>query len=230
MPQPLSSPSDEWMTTGEIAEELRITPATVRLWISKGDLPATRAGMRKLLVRRSDLAAMLAAWSRAERAAAEDQEPQHPETSDPGTSAAAFESATKLLAYANETLNAALHASALARPSDGYTDRLRAIADGFEHVASTAIHASKTAGAEWKGMSGYGPERLPYELRPGGNRPEREGLWSAFDDAIRGLGVAMAERELLAVGEAFRRCCDELLKVAGRIDEMGTAKRSSSAV
>ncbi|MGI8430363.1 MAG: helix-turn-helix domain-containing protein [Solirubrobacteraceae bacterium] len=43
----------------EIAEELRVNPATVRLWVSKGTLPAMRAGQRKLLIRRSDLNHML---------------------------------------------------------------------------------------------------------------------------------------------------------------------------
>lgn len=46
---------DPWLTVAEIADQLRVNPATVRLWISKGLLPATRIGMRKLLVRRSDL-------------------------------------------------------------------------------------------------------------------------------------------------------------------------------
>jgi len=47
------------LTVAEIAEELRVNPATVRLWISKGTLPAKRAGQRKLLIRRSDLDHML---------------------------------------------------------------------------------------------------------------------------------------------------------------------------
>jgi excisionase family DNA binding protein len=52
---------DPWLTVAEIASELRVNPATVRLWVSKGTLPATRAGQRKLLIRRSDLDAMLEA-------------------------------------------------------------------------------------------------------------------------------------------------------------------------
>src|ERR1019366_10348638 len=51
---------DPWLTVAEIAEELRANPATVRLWVSKGTLPAKRAGQRKLLIRRSDLDRMLA--------------------------------------------------------------------------------------------------------------------------------------------------------------------------
>ena len=43
---------DPWLTVAEIAAELRINPATVRLWIARGKLKARRAGQRKLLVQR----------------------------------------------------------------------------------------------------------------------------------------------------------------------------------
>lgn len=43
----------------EVAAGLRLNPATIRLWVSKGTLPATRAGRRMLLIRRSDLDRML---------------------------------------------------------------------------------------------------------------------------------------------------------------------------
>jgi excisionase family DNA binding protein len=56
-------PTDPWLTVAEIASELRVSPATVRLWVSKGKLPAMRAGQRKLLIRRSDLDRMLEAIS-----------------------------------------------------------------------------------------------------------------------------------------------------------------------
>ena len=52
--------ADPWLTLAEIAGELRVNPATVRLWISRGQLDATRPGQRKLLVRRSELDRMLA--------------------------------------------------------------------------------------------------------------------------------------------------------------------------
>ena len=57
---------DPWLTLAEIAEELRVNPATVRLWVSRGRLKATRAGQRKLLVRRSELDRMLASTTSAE--------------------------------------------------------------------------------------------------------------------------------------------------------------------
>jgi excisionase family DNA binding protein len=55
----LAEQSDPWPTLAEIASELRVNPATVRLWISRGKLSAMRAGQRKLLVRRSELDRML---------------------------------------------------------------------------------------------------------------------------------------------------------------------------
>src|SRR5664279_4466837 len=54
------TPDDPWLTLAEIAEELRMSPATIRSWISKGTLRAMRAGQRKWLVRRSELDRMLA--------------------------------------------------------------------------------------------------------------------------------------------------------------------------
>ena len=54
------TPEDPWLTLAEIAEELRMSPATIRSWVSNGTLRAMRPGKRKLLVRRSELDGMLA--------------------------------------------------------------------------------------------------------------------------------------------------------------------------
>jgi excisionase family DNA binding protein len=48
-------PDDPWLTVAEIAEDLRLSPATIRSWISKRTLRAMRAGERTYLVRRSEL-------------------------------------------------------------------------------------------------------------------------------------------------------------------------------
>jgi excisionase family DNA binding protein len=50
---------DPWLTLAEIADELRLSPATIRSWVAKGLPDATRSGRRKWLVRRSDLDRML---------------------------------------------------------------------------------------------------------------------------------------------------------------------------
>jgi excisionase family DNA binding protein len=234
LPEPEDLGSDEWLTPAEIAEEMGLNPATVRQWITKRELPAMRVGMRKLRIRRSDLEALLAEWQRAEqtRRGQSDSEPmddlQPPVRRWPvplGTS----ESTQKLFNIAARDLVRALQASASAEPSAGYTDRLRAIADGFEHVGTTSIHGARSAGARWAGTE-FGFEQLPYELRPGGNRPSAKGLWREFDTAIEKLSAALAGHDLETIGEAYRRACDELLRVAKRIDESGVAVRESDAI
>ncbi|MEO8968586.1 MAG: helix-turn-helix domain-containing protein [Solirubrobacteraceae bacterium] len=68
---------DPWLTPTEIAKEIRVNAATIRLWISKGLLPATRAGQRKLLVRRSEVVRLLAENSSA-GGVQPYRSPQHP--------------------------------------------------------------------------------------------------------------------------------------------------------
>jgi len=63
MPDPSSTRTvdreDPWMTLGEVSEELKVHPSTVRLWVNAGRLAAVRAGGRKWRVRRSELDRML---------------------------------------------------------------------------------------------------------------------------------------------------------------------------
>src|SRR5205823_4692061 len=146
---------------------LRVNPATVRLWVSKGQLKASRAGVRKWIVRRSDLERMLAATnpqvdevvgrpaarqspapSRLSTAETEDEDESTPRFLSP---AGTGESAAKLVQYASNSLDDAVNASAYAPPGPGYLDRVRAIAEACEHFAATSLHASKTAGVSWKG-------------------------------------------------------------------------------
>ena len=62
MTDPEPNPHDDpWMTVAEFAQEMRARPVTVRSWIAKGQLKATRAGQRKWLVRRSS---WRGCWSR----------------------------------------------------------------------------------------------------------------------------------------------------------------------
>ncbi len=61
--RPTDQAEDPWLTLAEIAKALRVNPATVRLWVSRGKLNAKRAGQRKLLVQRSEPNRMLEASS-----------------------------------------------------------------------------------------------------------------------------------------------------------------------
>ncbi len=51
---------DQFLTPAQVADELHVTVVTVRRWITTGQLPASKAGPRKWMVRRFDLAAFLA--------------------------------------------------------------------------------------------------------------------------------------------------------------------------
>jgi excisionase family DNA binding protein len=226
--------ADPWLTLAEIAEELRVNPATVRLWVSKGQLKASRAGVRKWIVRRSDLERMLAATSpsrdeahdrsiatkypapsRPHTAKTVDEDMPTPESPPP---VGARESVAKLVQYASDSLDDAFNASAYAPPGPGYLDRVRAVAEACEHFAATSLHASRTAGVSWKGRSDFGPERLPYELRPDGNRPRREGLWDEFDSAVEAVAIAMTGHDVTAVAEGLREVGDALRAVADELE------------
>jgi excisionase family DNA binding protein len=238
------SQDDPWLTLAEIAEELRVNPATVRLWVSKGQLEASRAGMRKLIVRRSEVDRMLAAvnraaensaWNRRLPARSVDPEPEPKVPVEEDRLAPRFlpppggEGAWQLVELAEGRVDAALRASELAPPGAGYVARLRAIADGFEHLASTLFHAGQTTATRWAGDLDMGPDRLPYELRPGGNRPSRQGLWDRFDASVMVLKQAAAETDILAVAQAFRDVADELLAVVSQLAE-DPAHRADSTV
>jgi excisionase family DNA binding protein len=226
------SQQDPWLTLGEIAAELRVNPATVRLWVSKGQLAASRAGVRKWIVRRSEVDRMLAAANASaetnvpgppadELSASQRREPEVLADEDHGLGEplppVGSESAWQLVERAERTIAVAFKASASAPPSAGYPHRLRAIADGFEHLASTLLHAGRTTTTTWAGSDRWGPDWLPYELRPGGNRPVRDRLWEQFDAAFEALTQAMAGTDIVAVGEALRQAADELLAVADQL-------------
>jgi excisionase family DNA binding protein len=165
--------ADPWLTLAEIAEELRVNPATVRLWVSKGQLKASRAGVRKWIVRRSEVERMLAATnpsrdeahdrsaagrypasSRPAPAKTVDEDEPPPEFLPP---VCARESVAKRVQYASDSLDDAFNASAYAPPGPGYLDRVRSIAEACEHFAATSLHASRTAGLRWKRRSDFGP-------------------------------------------------------------------------
>jgi excisionase family DNA binding protein len=226
--------ADPWLTLAEIAEELRVNPATVRLWVSKGQLKASRAGVRKWIVRRSDLERMLAAtspWrdepharsiaggyparSRPRAAKTVDKDVPTPELRP---AVGGRESVAKLVQYASDSLDDAFNASAYAPPGPGYLDRVRAIAEACEHFAATSLHGARTAGVSWKGRTDFGPDRLPYELRPNGNRPRREGLWDEFDSAVEAVAIAMTGHDVAAVAEGLREVGDALRAVAYELE------------
>lgn len=204
---------DPWLTLAEIAEELRLSPATIRSWISKGTLRATRAGQRKWLVRRSELDRMLAGADMADPDSPPDAADWRtfdtitpPHRSPHWTNPAALEhvSPRGWLGFAESTWRAALRASATAPPDPGFILRIRGIAEAAARKAAALGNLGEEApGAWWERQSALPGGALSYELRPGGNRPGPAELWARFDQSVDELGRAMAERSAPAEREAL---------------------------
>jgi len=228
--------ADPWLTLAEIADELRVNPATVRLWVSKKQLKASRAGVRKWIVRRSDLDRMLSETNAsaddvldrvlrgepAELGAPVPGRPE-PEAEDPEPAPArkprspAAEGSVELLWQASEAFDRAVRASALATPSPGYLDRIRALADACEHVAATMLNAHEKTGIRWRPREEL-DEGLPYELKPRGNRPGPKEMWNDFDAAWDRLCITATGHDVLALAHGFREVWDALRNVADELE------------
>ena len=231
--------ADPWLTLAEIADELRVNPATVRLWVSKKQLKASRAGVRKWIVRRSDLDRMLAETNAsaddvldriqsgepavlgppAPRRPDPDPEPgdesnvpRKPLTSskDPG--------AVELLRLASEAYDRAIIDSAKAPPSPGYVDRIRALADASERIAATMLNAHHKAGIRWRPRENL-DDGLPHELRPRGNRPGPTEMWADFDAAWDRLCITATGHDVVALAHGFREVWDALRQVADELED-----------
>jgi excisionase family DNA binding protein len=211
--------ADLWLTLAEIAEELRVNPATVRQWVSKGQLKASRAGVRKWIVRRSELERMLASTRPSADVTSGVEAPSaEPRPGRRESLATDANSAISLYQIAGDAFEAAFAASAYPTPSPGYVERTRRFADACEHMASTMANASKLAGVQWLGRSGFCVDSFPYELRPGGNRPGSDGLWQDCDAAMERLAIAASGTELVPVAQAFRDVGEALLDVADQLE------------
>jgi excisionase family DNA binding protein len=226
--------ADPWLTLAEIADELRVNPATVRQWVTKGQLKASRAGVRKWIVRRSDLDRMLEATNVVERgeattSTAEEQRRQHAGRGHRVGSSNDSRSAVALLQIANDGFLNAIEASAFVPPAPGYVDRLRRLADSCEHMASTLLNASKLAGVGWSPRTNFGLEVFPYEVRAGGNRPGADELWKGLDAALARLVIAITGTEVSAVAHGFRDVADAMIAVADELDREDSWQVASHA-
>jgi excisionase family DNA binding protein len=211
---------DPWLTVAEIADELRVNPATVRLWISKGLLPAMRVGMRKLLVRRSDLDYM-----RSGRRGPPPSKGYHPRPRLPGALGAlgppqslsqlstadihgrdaspeAMRSIAERLRLADRAWEAAQSASENVPPAPGFASRIRALAKACDEQAKSLAEAGWIKGFAWTPIPGARDMTISTELRPGANRPGPRALWERFDRAVSQLGTAMEGHIMYVV--AFR--------------------------
>ena len=219
---PFEAEDDPWLTVAEVAAELRLNPATIRLWISKGTLPARRAGRRKLLIRRSDLDRMLAATRRENPAGgdlAQTDGPAGPDRRTPplsrkqlstadihGSPAAPGEMEKIIhgLQLADEAWHDAQMASDNAPPDPRFPDRIRNLADACTEQAAWLLRAAQTAGFEWTPIPDRRQMAISHELRPGGNRPGPQQLWVEFDRAVQRLGTAMEGGLMYTVAWQYR--------------------------
>lgn len=221
--------ADPWLTLAEIADELRVNPATVRQWVTKGQLKASRAGVRKWIVRRSEMERMLAATSPPAEVAAPIDEANERRPSGPGSGSPDANSAIALYQSAGNAFEAAFAASSYPQPSPGYLERTRRFADSCEHMGSTMANASRVAGVQWLGRSGFRVDSFPYELRPGGNRPGDDELWQDCDAAMERLAMAASGTDLVAVAQAFRDVGEALLDVADQLEQDDSWQAGSRA-
>jgi excisionase family DNA binding protein len=229
------TPEDPWLTLAEIAEELRMSPATIRSWVSNGTLRAMRPGKRKLLVRRSELDRLLAGQDIYDPDAPDASPPdgaewRHMDTiAPPGKSphwsaeAAEHVSRSGWLGVTETEWRNALRSSAMAPPDAGFVVRLTEIAQAAARKAAAFANLHDAPGAWWQRQSGLPNGVLSYELRPGGSRPGPLELWERFDRVVDELGCAMSEHSVQAEQQALEELSlvlheivDALLEQEGR--------------
>ena len=229
-PDPDPVDSDPWLTVAEIADELRVNPATVRLWVSKGRLPAKRAGQRKLLIRRSDVDRMLEVAKGEPQARGYQPRPRDPQgrmgppqslnqlsTADIHSRKASAGKTKEIigeLRLADEHWQRSQEASENAPPDPGFPHRVRALAAACEQQGAALARAGGTEGFAWTPLPDRRYMTLSYELRPGGNRPGPPGLWAEFDRAVQRLGIAMEGNLMYAVAFQYRDLAAVMHKIA----------------
>jgi excisionase family DNA binding protein len=212
---------DPWLTLAEIADELRLRPVTIRSWIAKGRLPATRAGQRKWLVRRSDLEALLAA-----DAGGPPPEWHAHDLPDEALREAAADHAAREgldhereLAVSDYEWDVALEQSRMAPPDARFTSRIRHIAQAARNRAGAIHEAVTDADFQWSPVEGSEGMSLSYELRPGGNRPGPPDGWDRVDRVVTRLGKALAGPSPTTAATALSDLARALDDVADAIEK-----------
>jgi excisionase family DNA binding protein len=238
----LSEKDDPWLTPAEIATEIRVNAATIRLWISKGMLPATRVGRRKLLVRRSDVLRLLAENSTAgginpyRRSLQPPEKPASPGGwSTSGLFARQTEdrdelhAAVQALQEADMVWEAAQFASANPPPDPGFVKRVRDLARACDQQARALEAAAHVSGFVWNPEPNARDLVLSYELRPGANRPGPPSLWQEFDMAVRRLGRAKEGAFLSVIASAYADLAVVMDKIADALEPRARQRGARSA-
>jgi excisionase family DNA binding protein len=222
---------DPWLTVAEIAEELRLSPATVRSWVSQGRLPATRSGRRKWLIRRSDI----------ERMTSQNQIEPDPDGPASGALPETIETPRRSpdwndrarehvspkgwLGLSETFWRRAVDRSRMAPPDAGFAARLELLAKAAARKAAALADLDEEPGAWWQRQGAIPDGAITYELRPGGNRPGPEDLWASFDATVQALNDAMASHAALAELEALERLSLVLHEIVDALVEDGLYER-----
>jgi excisionase family DNA binding protein len=220
---------DPWLTLAEIADELRLSPATIRSWIAKGLLEATRSGRRMWLVRRSDLDRMLAREEGIHRQRAALPPGELPlrrgpiDTVSPPGSPTWERDGEKVdpedwLGVAQWEWRAAVEQSRMAPPDAWFAGRLRHIADAAVRKAGALGLFDDDEPIHWDDEPTADAPFLSYELRPGGNRPGPSDLWTRFDEQVDRLAEATRVGTAVAQRGALEDLAAILYDIADEVD------------
>jgi excisionase family DNA binding protein len=232
---------DPWMTVAEFAAEMRARPVTVRSWIAKGQLRATRAGQRKWLVRRSELTRMLEQGDgphasplppprpRAERSILDEYPPEVLQQIVDEAAADALVQLEQDDAMAAYDWALALEQSRFAPPNARFASRIRDIATAAAVRAATIRERMHETGFAWTSVPDSAGMTLSYELRPGGIRPGPKDAWERFDRVVTRLGAAMEDTSASAVASAFSDLASAMNDVADAIENRSAQARRERA-
>lgn len=218
------------MTVAEFAEAMRVRPVTVRSWITKGQLTATRAGQRKWLVRRSELTRMLEQGG-GPGAVPPPPTPPPVEPPDPGeyppevwdrlVDEAAQREREQLdqdYAFAEYEWDIALDQSRMAPPDARFAGRIWLIAQAAARRAAAIRDCMDDPAFAWRPIPDSAGMTLSYELRPGGTRPGPRDAWARFDRVVTRLGAAMEGTSASAVAGVLSDLASAMFDVADTIE------------
>jgi len=231
--QPSRAHDDEWLTLAEIADELRLSPATVRSWIAKGQLHGKRAGRRKWLVQRAELQRMLEdgepasafpppdpLW-KGRRPGSRARDLQSPPGSG-DVSLRAEEAELDLddrFTIIEGRWNAALWSSQSAPPDPQFIERIRGIAIAASVRAEILAEYLDEPDYSWKPIRGGKDLTLSHELSPAAHRPGPPEAWDVFDAAVLRLGLAMESESIAEVQAATEALSVTMSQLADVLDE-----------
>jgi len=220
------------MTIAEFAAEMRVRPVTVRSWITKGQLRATRAGQRKWLVRRSELSRMLQQGD--DLGTASPPRPAHrPPVERPDldayppevwqqmadqAAAAEREQRDHDYAFSAYEWDIALEQSRMAPPDPRFASRIRHIAEAAGRHAAAIKDCMNDPGFVWTPVPDAAGMTLSYELRPGGIRPGPKDAWDRFDRLVARFGSALESTSAGAVAGALRDLAGAMQELAEAIE------------